>query len=43
MPVPEWLREKEINARFRVNQEDWQPVMVMRKEHLNMLLMAIIL
>lgn len=32
MPVPEWLREKKINARFRVNQEDWQPVTILLNE-----------
>lgn len=27
MSVPEWLR-KDITARFRVGQEDWQPVTI---------------
>ncbi|MDJ0568840.1 MAG: hypothetical protein QNJ53_07300 [Pleurocapsa sp. MO_192.B19] len=33
MPVPEWLRTKEITARFRVSQEDWQPVKILLNEN----------
>ena len=33
MPVPEWLRAKEITARFRVGEEDWQPVMILLNEN----------
>ena len=32
MPIPEWLRTKEITARFRVAQEDWQPVTILLNE-----------
>ena len=32
MSVPEWLRKKEIMARFRVAQEDWQPVTILLSE-----------
>ena len=33
MPVPEWLRKKEINAYFRLPQEDWQPVKILLHEN----------
>lgn len=33
MSVPEWLRTKEITARFRVGREDWQPVSIFLDEH----------
>jgi hypothetical protein len=32
MSVPEWLRAKEINARFRVGGENWQPVTIWLNE-----------
>lgn len=32
MSVPEWLRAKEIAARFRVEQEDWQEVTILLHE-----------
>lgn len=33
MSIPEWLREKEIIARFRVHKEDWQPVIILLQEN----------
>ena len=33
MSVPEWLRKKEITARFRVAQEQWQPVKILLHEN----------
>ncbi|MDJ0590556.1 MAG: hypothetical protein QNJ72_11250 [Pleurocapsa sp. MO_226.B13] len=33
MSVPEWLRTKEITARFRVGQEDWQAVTILLNEN----------
>ena len=33
MPVPEWLITKEIIARFRVGQENWQKVMILLNEN----------
>ncbi len=33
MPVSQWLRTKEINARFRISQEDWQPVTILLNEN----------
>lgn len=32
MQIPEWLKTKEITARFRVSQEDWQPVTILLDE-----------
>ena len=32
MPVPEWLQQKEITARFRVAREDWQPITIFLNE-----------
>lgn len=33
MSVPEWLRSKDITARFRVAQEDWQKVTILLNEN----------
>jgi hypothetical protein len=33
MPIPEWLRAKEIAARFRVDRDDWQPVTILLDEN----------
>jgi hypothetical protein len=33
MPVPEWLRAKEITVRFRVARDDWQPVTILLDEN----------
>ena len=33
MSVPEWLRNKEITARFRVASEDWQAVTILLDEN----------
>lgn len=33
MSVPEWFRAKEISARFRVDQDDWQPVTILLNEN----------
>ena len=33
MSVPKWLRTKEIAARFRVSQEDWQAVTILLNEN----------
>ena len=33
MPVPTWLQTKEITARFRVAQDDWQPVKILLDEN----------
>ena len=32
MQIPKWLTTKEIAARFRVSQEDWQPVKILLNE-----------
>lgn len=32
MPVPKWLQQKEITARFRVAREDWQPITIFLNE-----------
>lgn len=32
MPVPKWLQTKEITARFRVAQEDWQAITIVLNE-----------
>ena len=32
MPVPKWLQQKEITARFRVAKEDWQPITILLNE-----------
>ncbi|MBE9045503.1 hypothetical protein IQ255_14015 [Pleurocapsales cyanobacterium LEGE 10410] len=33
MSIPKWLRTKEINAQFRIGQDDWQPVAISLNEH----------
>ena len=33
MTVPQWLRSKEITARFRVGREAWQPVTISLNEN----------
>jgi hypothetical protein len=32
MKIPEWLRAKEIAARFRTSQDEWQPVTILLNE-----------
>lgn len=33
MSIPQWLRDQEISASFRVNQDDWQPVTILLTEN----------
>lgn len=32
MKIPEWLRAKEIAAKFRISQDEWQPVTILLNE-----------